>query len=96
MLKRQNTQMKIPLRYREFILSIWKMQAKLTNKSIGMKENLTKHRAFRPSYDLLSIRSQVDHALKDSFNFWSNTQLGSSDKKNRSPKNNSLEISKQH
>ena len=96
MLRLQNTQMKIPFRSREFILSIWKMQAKLTNKSIGMKENLTKHRAFRPSYDLLSIRSQVDHRLKDSFNFWSRTQLRSSDKKTRSPKHNSLDIRKQH
>ena len=96
MLRLQNTQMKIPFRSREFILSIWKMQANLTNKSIGMKENLTKHRAFRPSYDLLAIRSQVDHTLKDSFNFWSRTQLGSSDKKNRLPKHNSFEVSEQH
>ena len=96
MLRLQNTQMKIPLRYREFILSIWKMQAKLTNKSIGIKENLARNRAFRPSYDLLSIRSQVDDALRDSFNFWSRTQLRSSDKKTRSPKHNSLDIRKQH
>ena len=96
MLKRQNTQMKIPLRYREFILSIWKIQTKLTNKSIGMKENVIRHRSFRASYDLLAIRSQVDHALKDSFNFWSHAQLRSSDKKSRSPKNNSVDISKQH
>ncbi len=94
MLRLQNTQMKIPLRYREFILSIWKMQAKLTNKSIGIKENLARKRAFRPSYDLLAIRSQVDDALRDSFNFWSRTQLRSSDKKNRSPKHNSLDIRK--
>ena len=96
MLKRQNTQMKIPLRYREFILSIWKMQTKLTNKSIGKKESVMRHRSFRASYDLLAIRSQVDHALKDSFNFWSHAQLRSSDKKTRSPKNNSVDISKQH
>ena len=72
------------------------MQTKLTNKPIGLKENVIRHRSFRASYDLLAIRSQVDHALKDSFNFWSNTQLKSSDKKTRSPKNNSLDISKQH
>ncbi len=81
MLRLQNTRMKIPLRYREFILSIWEMQAKLTNKSIGIKENVSRHRAFRASYDLLAIRSQVDHALKDSFNFWSHIQLRSLDKK---------------
>ena len=83
MLKHQNTQMKIPVRYREFVLSIWKMQAKLTHKSIGIKENVARHRAFRASYDLLSIRSQVDHTLEDSFSFWSHTQLRSLDKKHR-------------
>ena len=72
------------------------MQAKLTNESIGIKENIARHRAFRASYDLLAIRSQVDHALKDSFNFWSHTQLRPSDKKTRSPKNKSLDMSKQH
>ena len=96
MLRLQNTKMKIPLRYREFILSIWKMQAKLTNKSIGIKENVTRHRAFRASYDLLAIRSHVNQALKDSFNFWSHTQLKSSDKNTRPRKNNSLDMSKQH
>ena len=80
-LKHQNAKMKIPLRYREFILSIWKMQPKLTNKAIRIKENLVRHRAFRASYDLLSIRSQVDHGLKDSLNFWSSAQLRSSEKK---------------
>ena len=77
MLKHQNSKMKIPLRNTEFILSIWNMQAKLTNKSVEFKENIAKHRAFRASYDLLLIRSGVDHVLKDSLNFWSQIQLRS-------------------
>ena len=77
MLKHQNSKMKIPLRNTEFILSIWSMQAKLTNKSVEFKENIAKHRAFRASYDLLLIRSGVDHVLKDSLNFWSQIQLRS-------------------
>ena len=81
-LKHQNSRMKIPLRNTEFILSIWNMQAKLTNKSIEFKENIAKHRAFRASYDLLLIRSGVDHALKDSLNFWSKIQLRSPRSKN--------------
>ena len=74
MLKHQNGKMKIPLRYQEFILNIWKMQFRLTNNSIRTKEKVVKQRAFRASYDLLSIRSQVDHALKDSINFWSQSK----------------------
>ena len=77
MLKHQNSKMKIPLRNTEFILSIWNMQAKLTNKSVEFKENIAKHRAFRASYDLLLIRAGVDHVLKDSLNFWSQIQLRS-------------------
>ena len=77
MLKHQNSKMKIPLRNTEFILSIWNMQAKLTSKSVEFKENIAKHRAFRASYDLLLIRSGVDHVLKDSLNFWSQIQLRS-------------------
>ncbi len=77
MLKHQNSKMKIPLRNTEFILSIWNMQAKLTSKSVEFKENIAKHRAFRASYDLLLIRSGVDHVLKDPLNFWSQIQLRS-------------------
>ena len=77
MLKHQNSKMKIPLRNTEFILSIWNMQTKLTNKSVVFKENIAKHRAFRASYDLLLIRSGVDHVLKDPLNFWSQIQLRS-------------------
>ena len=76
-LKHQNSRMKIPLRNTEFILSIWNMQAKLTSKSVEFKENIAKHRAFRASYDLLLIRSGVDHVLKDSLNFWSQIQFRS-------------------
>ena len=71
MLRHQNSKMKIPLRNTEFILNIWNMQIKLTNKSVGFKKNVVKHRAFRASYDLLQIRSRVDHTLKDALNFWS-------------------------
>ena len=67
----QNLKMKIPVRYREFILNIWTIQSKLTNEKVRRNTNLAKHRDFRAGYDLLLIRSQADPSLKNSLHFWS-------------------------
>jgi poly(A) polymerase len=70
-LKRQNNRMSIPVRYREFVSSIWLLQAKLEARQ---NKGLIKNRAFRAAYDFLVVRGESDPSLMDLINFWKSAQ----------------------
>ena len=74
-LKRQNNRMSIPIRYREFVSSIWLLQAKLEAKQ---NKRLIKNRSFRAAYDFLVVRGESDPSLMDLIDFWRSAQKSAS------------------
>ena len=70
-LKRQNNRMSIPIRYREFVSSIWLLQAKLEARQ---NKGLIKNRSFRAAYDFLVVRGESDPSLMDLIDFWRSAQ----------------------
>ena len=74
-LKRQNNRMSIPIRYREFVSSIWLLQAKLEARQ---NKGLIKSRSFRAAYDFLVVRGEADPSLIDRIDFWRSAQKSAS------------------
>ena len=74
-LRHQNNRMSIPVRYREFVSSIWLLQAKLEAKQ---NKRLIKNRSFRAAYDFLVVRGETDPSLTDLVDFWKGAQKSES------------------
>ena len=74
-LRHQNNRMSIPVRYREFVSSIWLLQAKLEAKQ---NKGLINNRSFRAAYDFLVVRGETDPSLADLVDFWKGAQKSES------------------